>query len=218
MAAVVTAPTMASDAAGDGAGSGVGVAAREFTRGLGVYPGVAAEVFSPVMKVDATTYRNLALRRPAKHSSSYDYNLTAQLVTDGIKETRLPTWVAVSTSAEGVLSKQDREIVLDHFPPVGVNLSGAKVSVEVQVAGDERAPVVDRVRVFVALPDYLAVRDLRVSVAVSEDGRVWEEVGAASALEAISPENYPPDLVRGRNLFYPSMELEPRRARAGFIA
>ncbi|MGA8939923.1 MAG: discoidin domain-containing protein, partial [Acidobacteriaceae bacterium] len=203
----VPAPATAGDAAVDGAGRGVGVAAGEFTRGLGVYPGVAAEVFSPGMKVDATTYRNLALRRPAKHSSSYDYNLTAQLVTDGIKETRLPRWVAVSTSANGVLSKQDREIVLDHFPPVGENLSGAKVSVEVQVAGGERAPVVDRVRAFVALPDYLAVKDLRVSVSVSEDARVWEEVGAANALEAISAENYPPDLVRGRNLFYPSVEL-----------
>ena len=47
------------------------------------------------------TYRNLALHRPAYQSSSYDYNLTAQLITDGIKDTRLPRWVAVSTSETG---------------------------------------------------------------------------------------------------------------------
>jgi hypothetical protein len=45
---------------------------------------------------DTQTYRNLALHRPAYASSSYDYNLTAQLVTDGIIDTKSPRWVAVS--------------------------------------------------------------------------------------------------------------------------
>jgi hypothetical protein len=40
---------------------------------------------------------HLALRRPAYHSSSHDFNLTAQLVTDGVKETALPRWVVVRT-------------------------------------------------------------------------------------------------------------------------
>jgi hypothetical protein len=66
------------------------LSAQEFTRGLGVYPGDPREDFAPVLVPDATTYRNLALRRPAYHSSSFDYNQTAQLVTDGIKETTLP--------------------------------------------------------------------------------------------------------------------------------
>ena len=55
------------------------------------------------------TYRNLALHRPAYQSSSYDYNLTAQLITDGIKDTKLPRWVAVSSSEQGVLPKNERE-------------------------------------------------------------------------------------------------------------
>ena len=66
------------------------LSAQEFTRGLGVYPGDPKEDFAPALVPDATTYRNLALRRPAYHSSSADYNQTAQLVTDGIKETTLP--------------------------------------------------------------------------------------------------------------------------------
>jgi Exo-beta-D-glucosaminidase Ig-fold domain/Glycosyl hydrolases family 2/F5/8 type C domain len=178
----------------------------EFTRGLGIYPGAPGDVFSPTMRVDATTYRNLALRRAAKHSSSYDYNLTAQLVTDGIKETAMPRWVAVSTSVDGVLTKPDREIVLDHFPPIGLKLEGAKVSVEVQVGGGE-APAVDRMRVFVALPEWVAAKDLRFAVAVSDDGRVWEEVGSAKAEEEMAGENYPPDLVRGTKLYYPWLTL-----------
>jgi len=193
------------------AGAGVvGGAKGEFTRGLGIYPGAMSDVFSPTMRVDATTYRNLALRRAAKHSSSYDYNLTAQLVTDGIKETRMPRWVAVSTSVDGVLTKPDREIVLDHFPPIGVTLAGEKVWVEVQVGGDG-APMVDRMRVFAALPEFVAAKDLSFSVAVSEDGRAWEEVGSARAEEEVAGENYPSDLTRGKKLYYPWITL----SRAG---
>lgn len=64
--------------------------AQEFSRGVGVYPGDPTEDFAPALVPDAATYRNLALHRPAYHSSSSDYNQTAQLVTDGIKETSLP--------------------------------------------------------------------------------------------------------------------------------
>ncbi len=194
--------------AGETSGGAVAAAgSAEFTRGVGIYPGVAADVFSPTLRLDTTTYRNLALRRPTKHSSSYDYNLTAQLVTDGIKDTRMPRWVAVSTSVEGVLAKEDREIVLDHYPAVGLPLSGAKVWVEVEIGGGVAMPMVDRVKVFATLPEYLAAKDVRISVEVSEDGRIWEEVGEVKAPERASSENWPPDLVRGANLFYPSMQL-----------
>ena len=74
------------------------LAAQQYTRGVGLYPGNPKDYFGPAMRLDAATYRNLALHRPAYHSSSYDYNLTAQLVTDGIKDTRLPRWVATATS------------------------------------------------------------------------------------------------------------------------
>ena len=72
---------------------GAAPASDDQTRGLGVYPGDPGQDFAPTLVRDEATYRNLALRRPAFHSSSYDYNLTAQLVTDGIVETRLPRWL-----------------------------------------------------------------------------------------------------------------------------
>jgi hypothetical protein len=81
---------------------------QDYTLGVGVYPGEPKENFAPAMRIDAGTYRNLALHRPAWHSSSYDYNLTAQLVTDGIKETALPRWVSTATSAQGVIPRFSR--------------------------------------------------------------------------------------------------------------
>ena len=63
------------------------VHAQNYTRGIGVYPGDPKEYTGPTLVADAHSYRNLALHRPAYQSSAYDYNLTAQLITDGIKET-----------------------------------------------------------------------------------------------------------------------------------
>src|SRR3569623_1458318 len=55
-----------------------------YTAGIGVYPGEPSENFDPILVPDTSgTYRNLALLRPAIHSRRYDYNLPAQLVTDG---------------------------------------------------------------------------------------------------------------------------------------
>ena len=106
--------------------------AQEYTRGVGIYPGDPKEDFAPAMRVDATSYRNLALRRPAFHSSAYDYNLTAQLVTDGIKDTKLPRWVSASTS-NGPYRKFEREWMFDNNPVTSVNLRGPSAWVQVEL-------------------------------------------------------------------------------------
>ena len=48
----------------------VSAAAVEFTRGVGVYPGDPKEDFGPTTRIDSSNYRNLALHRPAYHSSA----------------------------------------------------------------------------------------------------------------------------------------------------
>ena len=79
-------------------------------------PGRRKKDFSPSMKIEAKAYRNLALHRPAYQSSSYDYNCTAQLITDGIKETQLPSWIVVTTSSDGVVKRNERGWILDRNP------------------------------------------------------------------------------------------------------
>ena len=54
------------------------------TRGLGVYPGRPAEYFGPQVVAGGSEYRNVALFRAASQSSAFDFNRTAQLVTDGL--------------------------------------------------------------------------------------------------------------------------------------
>lgn len=61
-----------------------------YTRGIGQYPGSPKEDFSPSLVPDQANYRNIALLRSAFNSSSHDYNLTAQLATDGIVTDKQP--------------------------------------------------------------------------------------------------------------------------------
>ncbi|HEX5235730.1 MAG TPA: discoidin domain-containing protein [Silvibacterium sp.] len=180
--------------------------AAEYTRGIGNYPGAPEAFFGPDLVIDNSTYRNLALLRPAYHSSSYDYNLTAQLVTDGIKDTRLPNWIAVSAGMSGTLPINERELLLNHFPTGTMELTGGRPSVQILLGGDT-PPIIDRVAVFIATPLQLSVEGMTVTVSVSDDGRDWQKMGSAQQPQPLSPEGYPPDLVKSSRLFYPSIPL-----------
>ena len=92
-----------------------------YTRGSGVYPGEPAAYTGPEMVPAGDELRNLALHRVARHSSSYDYNLTAQLVTDGIHSTGTPYWIDMELNGES-LPKRDRERLFDEKLPAGAEL------------------------------------------------------------------------------------------------
>lgn len=86
-----------------------------YTRGIGVYPGSPQEDFSPELLPDDEQYRNLALLRATYQSSGYDYNLTSQLLTDGIVTDRAPQYFDLQT-AEGSVPKREREWMIDGGP------------------------------------------------------------------------------------------------------
>ena len=156
-------------------------AQQQYTLGVGVYPGDPQQNFAPSFRVDAATYRNLALHRAAYQSSSYDYNLTAQLVTDGIVETKLPRFVVVATSEHGILAKHERENVLDHNWPTSTDMRGADVWVTIGFLGGSEAPEVDRVDVDASAPSR-DNQEWSLILSGSEDGKTWRELqrGAGS--------------------------------------
>lgn len=94
------------------------------TRGIGVYPGSVEEYTGPeTVPADGGT-RNLAARRRAWASSSYDYNLTAQLATDGITAAGEPVYMEVLTQ-EGPVERKYKEKLFDqNFTAVQVNAAG----------------------------------------------------------------------------------------------
>jgi hypothetical protein len=181
------------------------------TRGVGIYPGDPSENFAPRIIPNSSIYRNLALHRPAYHSSSYDYNLTAQLVADGIKHSRMPRWLSSATSAEGTANKIEREFPLDSNPMSSVELGGSKGWVEFEFAGGEGPFMFDRIRLDTRIRSERAAKgfggpgappkDVPVKaqfvdgdwiciVTGSDDGRTWNELGRARG--AMPPPPAPP--------------------------
>jgi hypothetical protein len=183
--------------------------AQVTTRGIGVYPGDPREYAGPTLRVDATTYRNLALHRPAFHSSSYDYNLTAQLVTDGVVETTPPRWVATAVGQlglvtkdvrglprevadqplagfwrrQGLLSKQQRDAVLDGNWVTGVDLRGAQAWVQVELHGGAAPFALGGVtlRAHVRAADS-GPENWTCTVLGSDDGEAWQTLGQTSGM------------------------------------
>jgi hypothetical protein len=182
---------------------------NQFTRGISVYPGDPREDFSPELLIDNGSYRNLALHRPAYHSSSYDYNLTAQLVTDGIKDTQWPSWVATSTDSAGMLSKIEREFILDHSNTSSITLHGAHPTVQIHLGGSKTVPEIDRVDIVVIPPHGTPASNLEFIVSTSDDSRKWQNVGSTSAPGPASVEGYPKDFARFGELFIPSIPVSP---------
>src|SRR5664279_4917818 len=170
----------------------IGLHAQDYTRGIGIYPGSLNEEFVPRMHIDSASYRNLALHRPAYHSSSYDYNLTAQLVTDGIKDTRMPRWEAVSTSLQGALKKNERQWMFDQNPVTNLEIKGKTAWVEVQLAGGDAALDVDRIDIEARTQSWgTQSKDWTCVVSGSDDGQAWKELGRTTnppkPKEAMSP-------------------------------
>lgn len=170
-------------------------AAIAYTRGIGRYPGNPAENFDPTVVLAAPAYRNLALMRPAYHSSSYDYNLTAQLVTDGIKDTQLPRWVAVSDSVHGLLPRPEREAILDHNATSALELVGAHVGVDIFLGGGAVPLEIDALELLVVGPKNLPAAAITLAISTSEDGRTWQKSGNVTAPRLASTAGLPPDLI-----------------------
>ncbi|MDP9037715.1 MAG: discoidin domain-containing protein [Acidobacteriota bacterium] len=188
--------------------------AKRYTRGVGLYPGAPGENFDPLVVLDPRpSYRNLALLRPAYASSSYDYNLTAQLVTDGLIDTALPRWITTVVNGE-IQPKYQREYFLDHFPENVSELPGATPTVEVHIGGGADLPEIDRVELFVVVGNHIVPATLRFAVWHSDDGHTWAPAGWVAGARVVDPANYPPDLVRGNTLLAPSIAFErPLKAR-----
>lgn len=116
--------------------------AQSYNLGVGVYPGNPKENYSPSMKIDNKTYRNIALLRPVYGSSSYDYNLTPQLVTDGIIENQLPGWI-VTTTNHGILPRYEREYFIDRNPGRRMKFEEKSFWIQTELAGYNDLPEVD---------------------------------------------------------------------------
>ncbi|HSS95478.1 MAG TPA: discoidin domain-containing protein, partial [Terriglobales bacterium] len=163
---------------------------QNYTRGVGLYPGDPKEYHGPEMVIDST-YRNLALHRPAYQSSAYDYNLTAQLITDGIRDTKLPHWIVASTSQDGILPKFQNEHLTDSNPVTKVNLPPTGGWVQLELKGGGSVPTVDRLEVSMRpASQNLQPQPWTSIILTSDDGQTWTERGRATNSAVMGKANW----------------------------
>ena len=142
----------------------------QLTRGIGQYPGRTTEFTAPRMVKDFT-YRNIALHRAVYTSSNADYNLTGQLVTDGVIADKAPTTLTVVTN-EGVLN-----------PVTSLVIKGEKAFIEYR--WEELTISVDTIRLIgeLAYQAEQATKGYTIRVMGSRDGKKWEQLGQLKGKE-----------------------------------
>ncbi len=165
--------------------SGAGTTAESFersdyyTRGIGQYPGNPKEDFSPSLAPDKENYRNIALLRSAFGSSSHDYNLTAQLVTDGIVTDKQPQYLDLLTP-EGAAPRREREWMIDEGPYSRNTFSGADTYFQFTLNNySESADKLSLVGTLI-YDDKMAKGGYEIICQGSNDGKNWEELGKLS--------------------------------------
>jgi len=165
--------------------SGTGVPNESFersdyyTRGIGQYPGNPKEDFSPELAPDKSGYRNIALQRSAFSSSSHDYNLTAQLTTDGIVAEQQPQYLILSTPA-GEVPRREREWMIDEGPYSRNTIEGADTWFRLALKNYSKS--IDKLVLTGNLiyDDQLAKEGFEIICQGSNDGQNWTETGKLS--------------------------------------
>lgn len=119
---------------------------------------------------------NLALRHPAYHSSSIDYNATAQLAVDGIFETGPACWVEVCGNGGQPLSKREHDLVFDlrQWTPVTVESASGELSMRTHGFVEP----VDRITMSLALrlPENKRIATYTAYLQCLDEGGEWKDV------------------------------------------
>ncbi len=150
-----------------------------YTRGIGQYPGDPKEDFSPSLVPDPSTYRNIALLRSAFASSSHDYNLVAQLATDGIVTDEQPQYLNLSTP-EGDVPRREREWMIDEGPYSRNTFPGGDTYFRFTLANYRKAAGKLSLVGTVVYDDKVSKGGYEIICQGSNDVKNWTEIGKLS--------------------------------------
>ncbi len=147
--------------------------AQVMNRPIGQYPGNPDEYYGPTLVHDnAYGFRNLALYRTVYQSSSWDFNLTSQLLTDGIVDEQDPAWLNVTTP-EGPLPPRKREACIDGNEWTCNILMGGDTWLQYDWEG--MAIDIDEVEMVCSMAyRENAPRGFKIRLLTSKDGKKWK--------------------------------------------
>ena len=160
----------------------------------GNYPGNPEEWFAPQLVTD-NTYRNVAKLKAAYASSSIDYNLTAQLATDGILIDKMPPTTQLFTQ-EGEVPRNKKEVIFDSNDVTTYVVNGDNIFLQYDMADMQLEIDQIELRGRVVL-DTRKARGYEVKMLASVDGNQWDELDAQKGsnyfgVEGGARAGYPP--------------------------
>ena len=147
------------------------VSAQQLNRPIGQYPGNPSEYYGPTLVQD-NSYRDIALHRMVYQSSSWDFNLTSQLLTDGIIDKELPAWLNVTTP-DGPLPPHKREACIDGNEWTSNIVMGGNTWL--QYDWENMAIDIDEVEMVCSMAyREEAPRGFKIRLLTSKDGKKWK--------------------------------------------
>ena len=154
-----------------------------------MYPGNPDESAAPSLVKGDGTYRNIALGRVTYQSSSYDYNLTSQLITDGIAGVGPVAYIDLTAGGK-LVDKPNHEKLFDGKPDSRINFDVADPTIKVDFCGMPVAA--DRIEIL-GSASFPEGKDKAASLSVqaSADGTAWTELGKAPAAKLFAPPTPP---------------------------
>ena len=145
--------------------------AQHLNRPIGQYPGNPSEYYGPTLVQD-NSYRDIALHRMVYQSSSWDFNLTSQLLTDGIIDEHLPAWLNVTTP-EGPLPPHKREACIDGNEWTSNIVMGGNTWL--QYDWENMAINIDEVEMVCSMAyREEAPKGFKIRLLTSKDGKKWK--------------------------------------------
>jgi len=152
------------------------MASQSFTRGIGVYPGRPSESAAPRLIPDDGKQRNIALGRCVYQSGSHDFNLTSQLLTDGIVSYNDPVWLDVSVRGT-LVSKREAESAIDGNDWTQTIVTGNDTWLQYDWHGMSINADELELMGSMAFREDVGDRRWQLRCLVSEDGQQWQQVG-----------------------------------------
>ena len=153
--------------------------AQQQTRGIGIYPGAPEENYAPLLVTDTAAFRdNIARGRTVMQSSSFDCNMTGQMLTDGFVDMdgveRRMVYLSATTPL-GELSPRERESAIDGNDWTRTHVMGSDTWL--QYSWNGLTLEADGVRVIgsVAYRPDEATKGYSIRLLTSDDGKRWQE-------------------------------------------
>ncbi|MCR5130199.1 MAG: discoidin domain-containing protein [Prevotella sp.] len=162
--------------------------AQKPTRGIGIYPGAPEESFEPQL-VGSNAFRNVALGRMVYQSSSFDFNMTAQLLTDGIISKGAPVYLEVTTP-DGQLPQRQRESTIDGNDWTRSIVMGSDTWMQYSWHG--MSIKADQIHLIgtVAYREGQATDGYCIRVMASQDGKRWQQVAIDESKQLLGRTSY----------------------------